>query len=277
MIRYLGLSLSGGKADKACLSVLDYYPEQKRIFLSKIFEKIKNEENISADLKIHEIIEQYQPEVELLGVDVPWELPLCLTCQLNCPGYENCTEPHIKWMWNHLQTTQKKKKPKRTFTPYTQRSAEMYLATALEEPFILPHMLGSNSAPLVARAKFILRRFQQAKIEVNPKLSVWRIGRSLGIRPSQLKFHRHSIGGDDSRRLILNTLAEHNIAFLYEQDRKLMIENNHAFESFICAMTAFLKSKDLTENRPENFPTHETWIEFPQAKIPWSRIFNKNP
>lgn len=276
VVKYLGLSLGGGKQDKACLSVMEYYPEQKRIFLSKIVEKIKNDENASADSKICELVQQDKSDFGFLAIDVPARFPLCLECKLKCPGYENCSEPHIEWMWQHFEALNVKKRPRRFFTPYTQRCIEMYLATELEEPFLLPHLLGSNSAPLVARAKFILRRTQQQAIEVNPKLSVWRIGRSLGIRPSQLRFHRHSVGGDESRRLILNTLGEHNLAFLYEQDRKLMIENNHAFESFICAMTAFLQAKGYTEDRPKHFPEHESWIEFPVAKIPWSKFLNKN-
>ncbi len=277
VLRYLGLSLGGGKQDKACLSVIDFYPEQRRIFLSKIYEKIRNEENISADRKIHELLDCYKADLDVLAVDVPARLPLCLECKLKCPGYEDCSEPHIEWMWQHFESLNVKKRPRRFFTPYTQRCVEMHLATELEEPFAISHLLGSNSAPLVARAQFILRRGQLDAIEVNPKLSVWRIGRSLGIRPSQLRFHRHSVGGDESRRLILNTLAEHNIAFLYEQDRKLMIENNHAFESFICAMTGFLKARGLNENRPAYFPKNESWIDFPQIKIPWAKLFVKNP
>jgi hypothetical protein len=277
VVKFLGLSLGGGKQDKACLSVMEYYPDQKRIFLSKIVEKIKNDESTSADSKIHELLQLDNANVDFLAIDVPAQLPLCLECQLKCPGYENCTEPHIEWMWQHYESLNVKKRPRRFFTPYTQRCVEMHLATELEESFLLPHLLGSNSAPLVARARFILRRSQRPVIEVNPKLSVWRIGRSLGIRPSQLRFHRHSVGGDESRRLILNTLGEHNIAFLYEQDRKLMIENNHAFESFICAMTGFLKAKGYTEKKPSHFPEKESWIEFPQIKIPWAKLFVKNP
>lgn len=273
VIRYLGISLSGGKQDKACICALDYYPEQKRIFLSKIFEKIKNEENISADLKIHEILDQYSSDCQYLAVDVPYQLPLCMTCQLKCPGFENCREPHIEWMWDHFRKLNKKKKPKRIFTPYTQRAVEMHLATELEEVFNLPHAMGSNMAPLLARAHFISRRYSQPIIEVNAKVSLWRIGRSLGIAKSHLRFHRHTVGGDESRRLLLESLEENNIAFLYEQDRRMMIENNHAFESFICALTAFLKDQKATVPRPKDFPDLESWIDFPVEKINWKSIF----
>ena len=46
---FLGLSLAGGKTDKSCLAVLEYFPEQKKVFLTKLHEKIKNEEALSSD------------------------------------------------------------------------------------------------------------------------------------------------------------------------------------------------------------------------------------
>jgi hypothetical protein len=122
VIRFAGLSLGGGKADKACLAILEYYPKHHKVFLAKIFEKIRTEENISADLKIHEILEQYQGMIHTLALDTPWQLPNCLRCKAKCPGYENCKEPHITWMWDYVKERNEKKKPKKLFTPYTQRA-----------------------------------------------------------------------------------------------------------------------------------------------------------
>ena len=31
--RFGGVSISGGRSDKACLTVIEYYPDQKRIFI----------------------------------------------------------------------------------------------------------------------------------------------------------------------------------------------------------------------------------------------------
>lgn len=263
------MSLSGGKADKACLALLEYYPKHHKVFLAKIFERIKSEENISADLKIHEILEQYQNMIHTVAVDTPWKQPNCLRCQLPCPGYENCNEPHILWMWEYMKEKNEQRRPKKLFTPYTQRAVELHLSSALEEPFYLSHAMGANAAPLLARSAFILRRLDIPAIEVHPKLSIWRIGNSLHVLKSQLRSHKHSAVGEDSRRGILKELSEHNVAFLYDQDRRLMIDNNHAFEAFICAMTAFLEYKGQTEARPKNFPKNEDWISFPKEKINW--------
>lgn len=269
VIRFVGLSLGGGKADKACMAILEYYPKHHKVFLAKIFEKIKTEDKISADLKIHEILDQYNGMIHTLALDTPWKQPLCLTCKLKCPGYEVCGEPHIQWMWEYNKEHTAKKRPKKLFTPYTQRAVELHLSTELEEPFHMSNAMGANSAPLLARAAFILRRLNVPAIEVYPKLSVWRIGLSLHVLKSHLRSHKHSAVGEDSRRGILKELGEHNIAFVYDQDRRLMIENNHAFEAFICAMTAFLEHKGQTESRPKGFPKTEDWIAFPKEKINW--------
>jgi hypothetical protein len=269
VLRFAGLSLGGGKADKACLAILEYYPKHHKVFLAKIFERIKSEENISADTKIHEILTQYQGMIHTLALDTPWRLPTCLRCQAKCPGYEACGEAHIRWMWDYTKARNEKKKPKKLFTPYTQRSVELHLASAMEEPFHLASAMGSNSAPLLARASYIMNRLDIPAIEVFPKLSVWRIGVSLQVLKSHLRSHKHSAVGEESRRGILKGLAEHNVAFVYEQDHRLMIENNHAFEAFICALTAFLQHTGQNEPRPEGFPENEDWVAFPKEKISW--------
>lgn len=267
--RFIGISLGGGKTDKACMAVLEYYPKHKKVFLSRLVEKIKSDEVHSADFKIHEVIEQYHNEVESIAFDVPLRLPNCLICKKTCPGIESCKEPHVQWMWDYMRKLHKKKKPRKLFTSYTQRCVELYLSSELEEPFILQHAMGANSAPLLARAIFIKRRLNIPCIEVFPKLSVWRVGRALNVMKTHLRFHKHSIGGDESRREILQALGTHNVAFVYDQDVKLMIENNHAFEAFICALTAFLKFKGQTEDRPAGFPANEDWVEFPKTSIRW--------
>ncbi|MBC7464630.1 MAG: DUF429 domain-containing protein [Bdellovibrio sp.] len=269
IIRFLGVSLAGGKSDKACVALIEYYPKNQKIFLSRLYEKIKSEERISADLKIHELIEQNKDTLEYVAFDVPWRLPSCITCQLPCPGYEVCKEPHITWMWSHFETKNKKKKPKKIFTPYTQRATEMYMATELEETFMLHNALGSNTAPLLARANFITKRMppQLKCIEVYPKLTLWRIGRTLDVMKSHLRHHRAAFGGDESRRLFLHAMSERNLTFIYHQDMKQMIENSHAFDAFMCALTGFLKYKGLTEKKPVDFPPYEDWIEFPKASI----------
>lgn len=267
--RFIGVSLGGGKTDKTALSVIEYYPQQRKIFLSRLFEKIKTEGEISADLQLHKLITQCPPPVESIAFDVPLQLPKCLICnhRAKCPGYEDCTETEIQWMWKHYRA--QKKSPPRLFTPYTERCVEQYLQTELEEPFHLQHALGSNLAPLTARAQFITRRLELPLLEVFPKLSLWRIGNALQLPKSQLRLHRHWEGGLASRQMVLSKMVDKNLAFIYDQDVKILVESPQAFDSFICALTGLMSFLGLTEIRPKGFPRKESWIEIPKRIFAW--------
>ncbi len=270
---FLGLSLAGGKTDKACFVVLDYFVEQKKIFLRQVYEKIRTEDEISGDLKIHEILKLYEKNGRYLILDIPYKLPLCLRCQLTCPGYENCKQEHILWMWKHYRTRRQKKRPQKLFTPYSQRCVELYLQSEIEEKFILSHAMGANSAPLLARASFILRRVPSFPIlEGAPRIALWRLGSSLKLMKSHLRGYKHSSFGQQSRRSLLHALSKENWIFTYEQDRKILIENPHAFDALMLAYTGFLKFKGKTDPRPEGFPTEEDWIEIPQKDLRINQI-----
>lgn len=269
--RFIGISIAGGKSDKACLAVVDYYPEQKKIFLTRLFEKIKSDHVVSGDLKIHHLIQEHNDHIEYVAFDAPLNLPECLICQEHkkrvCPGYESCKEPHITWMWTNYKKFSEKKKPKKLFTPYTQRCVELYFQNELKEKFPLHHAMGANAAPLLARAFFIKHRLKVNTIEVYPKLSFWRMGEKLKLMTSDLKSHRAAFGGDESREKFIQELSRNDWAFIYHQDAKSMIENSHAFEAFICALTAYLKYQKQTESKPKGFPEDEAWIEFPKGNF----------
>jgi predicted nuclease with RNAse H fold len=233
-------------------------------------ERIKSDAEVSGDLQIVEGLESTAQPLEMVAFNAPLTAPKCVRCELKCPGFEVCTEPEIQWMWNHYRNRTKKKNSKaRLFTPYTERCAEQWLMTELEEDFQIQHGLGANMAPLFARARFLARRMKVPVIEVNPKVSLWRIGQSLNVQKSHLRFHRHSVGGDEARAAILMALVKQNIAFLYEQDVRHMVQNGHAFDAFICALTAVLKTKGQCETRPKDFPKDEAWIDLPSTSIIW--------
>lgn len=267
--RFIGVSLGGGKTDKTCISVIEYYPVQRKIFLSRLFDRIKTDGEVSADLQIHRMITQCPPPVESVAFDVPLQLPKCLTCTKKCPGYEECDEPEIQWMWKHYRGQLKKKSPPRLFTPYTERCVEQYLQSELEEPFHLSHALGANLAPLTARAQYITRRLEFPLVEVFPKLSLWRIGNVLNLPKSQLRLYRHWDGGEDSRGLVISRMMDKNLAFIYDQDIKLLTESPQAFDSFICALTGLLDFMGCTEVRPKGFPRKESWLAIPKKIFPW--------
>lgn len=262
--------MSGGKTDRSCVAIIEYYPKQKKSFLTHIENKIKTDINASCDQKVLDIIHSEGPGMEYVAFDAPLKLPKCMRCQLKCPGYEVCDESEIQWLRRSYAAKNKNKKPKKSFTPYTERCAENFISTELEEVFNVSHALGSNLAPLTARAIFLNRRLGVKSLEVFPKLSLWRIGRSLGIQKSYLRNYSHPIDGAQIRQNILMKMIEEDIIFIYDQDVKMMIENNQAFNAFLVTMTAVLKFLGQVEKKPKKFPRSEGWIEIPNQSILWA-------
>ncbi len=267
--RFIGIALGGGKTDKTCLSVIEYFPSQNKIFLSRLFDKIKTEGEISADFQIHNLISQCPSPVESVSFDVPLTMPYCLQCVRRCPGLEACNEPSTEWMWKNYRN-KKTKGPKKLFTPYTERCVEQYVETELEEVFHVQHALGSNLAPLTARAQYITRRLSLPTLEVFPKISLWRIGLSLHVLRSHLRSHRHWESGEGSRQAMLNRMMDRNLTFIYDQDVKVLTENAHAFDSFLCALTGWLSFQGMCEPRPKGFPKTEGWVQIPKQNLVWS-------
>jgi predicted nuclease with RNAse H fold len=268
-LRFAGVSLGGGKADRTAVAVLDYFPSQRRVFLRNLHERVRADGEISGDQALHAILAAPGENFARIALDAPLKLPVCARCELPCPGVEACAQPEIEWMRKAHRQRAASKRPLRMFTPYTERPAEMWLASALEEPFFPPHALGANAAPLSARARFVLRRMSAPAIEVYPKAAIWRIGRALRVQKSYLRYHKHSVEGDEARMAILQAIVERGIAFIYQQDLKAMVEHNQAFEAFICGLVAFLKERGQTEAPPAGFPPGEAWIEVPKAEIEW--------
>lgn len=281
--RFAGVALGGGKTERTAVAVIEYYPESRRIFLRALRERIRGEGDVSADETLVHLLTVEEVGLETIAFDAPLQLPKCIRCDLVCPGFEACRLPEIRWLWNEHDAREKKKRPNKVFTPYTERCAEVAIANHLEEPFHPPHALGANAAPLAARAHFLARRITGRRtlnlakpetiepelIEVYPKLSVWRIGRDLKVPKSHLRFHRHAVDSDEARHFFLKQLIEREITFIYQQDLKTLIENPQAFDAFVAALTAFLRYRGQTVARPAGFPKDEIWIEFPDEEIDW--------
>src|SRR5690606_33963824 len=102
---------------------------------------IKTDKLKSSDLALYELFHDTHKSIKTIGIDAPLVPPKCMRCRLKCPGYEVCKEPEIKWLRSLYKKKNKKKNPKKIFTPYTERCVEAYISTELEEPFIRSHAL----------------------------------------------------------------------------------------------------------------------------------------
>lgn len=265
VIKFAGLTLGGGKGRKTCLAILEYYVKEKKLFLTELHDKIEESEKLSADSKIIQILERHKDDLHSVGIDAPLKMPKCIRCRLMCPGHEKCQEPEIKWMWKLHKKREPKKRPNKIFTPYTERCIEQYVATEIHPELASDHALGSNRAPLAARAMYLKRRMHHVQaIEVMPKVSLWRLGQQMGIHKTRLLKYKTVTDGEEIRQKILDEWTEGDLSFIYHRDFKLMVKDAFAFESFICAYTTFLKSKGLCEKRPKDFPKNESWVAIPK-------------
>lgn len=267
IIKFAGLTLGGGKGRKTALSILEYYVDEEKLFLAELDDTIEEKAKQSADTQIVKLIEKHRESLHSIGISAPLKAPKCIRCRLPCPGHERCVEPEIRWMWKMHKKRGTNKNPNKLFTPYTERCVEQYINAEIDPEMIPDHAFGSNRAPMAARAQYLKRRLEGIKIiEVLPRLSVWRIGHNMGFRKSQLPHYKHATKGAVVRQHFLNHWNDQGMSFVYHRDSKLMVKDAFAFESFICAYTAFLQYKGLCEPRPKEFPRGESWISFPQER-----------
>lgn len=84
------MSLGGGRKENFFFSLLEYYPEEDRWFLTSL-KQVKDEDTLDRD----EVITNWVNDDQLhqLVVDFPLTKPVCATCSLDCPGIQKCYHP----------------------------------------------------------------------------------------------------------------------------------------------------------------------------------------
>lgn len=272
-LRFVGLSLSGSKSSKTSMAIFEYYKPHDKVVLSHIFDKISVLDDRPSDHMILETLSSLQG-LQSIFVNAPLQLPKCMTCKLKCPGYEKCKEPEIQWMTKHYIHLSQQKKPHKLISPYTERCSELYWRNQLDEEFILDHAGGANKAPLMFRAMFLRRLFkthpEKSKTlkkviwnEFYPSVSAWQWGRSLKISKSNLRHFSHSVHGNEVREIFMDQISKKTDLFLYEVERKKLINDKNAFEAFLGALTAFSFYNNEHHKKPKNYPKNEPWPIIP--------------
>jgi len=265
--QYYGISLGGGKGDKTCLSILEYFPDEDKLFLSDLFPNIKQKQNHSSDSQLLDLIEQHKKNLKLVGVDTPLTLPPCTNCRLKCPGHEKCSVPEVRWMWARYLRKSKgmdKKRPNRMFTPYTERCTEQYLQDQIDTELATDHVLGANRAPLTMRSRYIKKRLQKVKLkEVQTRIAFFRLGKELGLRKTLRKGYRQMVKGEEARLLFLEKMSDNDLCFFYHRDFQAMVKDLNAFDSFLTALACFLDDLGACEKMPKGFPSKSDWPLFP--------------
>jgi hypothetical protein len=268
--RFLGLELSGAKNSKTSVSILEFYPKEKKVFLLDIHERVTAREGQSPDQALLELLAELSPGLSLMGVNVPLTLPPCLLCSPSrCKGA--CRSPATQWMERFVRR-RPQRKGEIVFTPYTQRPVELWLRYevlgAMPKPlqFEVDEAMGGNRAPLTARMQYLKRSLDPATlVEVLPKLTALRLCLGLGLDKRLLSRYRKLEEGSHARAVFLEALIEKRGIFIYERDLRKLSHSLAAFDSFLCAYTALLCEQGQCEKPPRGFPVASGWIEHPAS------------
>lgn len=87
-----GMSLGGGRKENFFFCLLEFYESEERWFLTSL-KQVNEEVNVNKDEVITSWIES--SELKQLVVDFPLSKPTCETCNLQCPGVQNCHHPVV--------------------------------------------------------------------------------------------------------------------------------------------------------------------------------------
>ena len=260
--------MGGAKSFRTNVAVLEFYPGRKgqedKIFLKSIESNIRNTQGQTSDQQVLDILHRHK-NVETVVFDVPLTLPKALRCGRSCPGNEVCDCTEVSWLREYYKKRNEKGRPKKTLSPYTQRSCDVFLATELEEKFNVPDALGANLAPLTARAVYLKNNVKWDCQETFTRAAVWRLGRNLKLNKSYLRFYKHAVTGGENRDILLKSIEE-SLIFVYDQDRKTLVKNPGSFEAFICSLMGYFKYKNFLQKRPQGFPRSSAWPLLPQLQ-----------
>ncbi|MBL7715096.1 MAG: hypothetical protein JNL01_06470 [Bdellovibrionales bacterium] len=275
--RYLGLNLSGAKNQKTSVAALEYYPNQKKVFLLDIHDRVPQAPDQTSDQALLELLDELkapQPGKTLLTFDTALSLPPCVTCEKKCPMPEKCVVPSVKWM-RVLSKKMRKSHFLRDegvrvleFTPYTQRPVELWLRyevlPELPEPyrFEVDEALGGSRGPLVARLNFLqkhLKNFDHC--EAHPKLSTSILAYEFGASKRLITAYRRLEEGAQARQELIEIFADRLGLFVYDRDLRKLSLSLASFDAFVCAVTGWLSDTGRTVQKPAGFPSE--WIQYP--------------
>jgi hypothetical protein len=273
--RYLGLSVGGAKSERTCLAVIDHYQNHRKSFVVDVFEGIAAEGELNADQVLIDLVEELSGElsdenesaVRVMGVDAPLTLPPCLLgCDSDCPGYEKCRKPEVRWMRNLYLKERARNSRVKHFTPYSQRPVDLYFRSRQpERDFTRDETMGANLAPQAARMAYLRERLGVAKlVEVWPKLALFNVMKPLKLTRRDVLECRNLERGAAIRTRILERLADVAQIFIYERDLKKLIQNMDAFDSFLCAWVAMMSDLGKVVPFKADLPLDSGWVTIPE-------------
>jgi len=288
-ITFLGVCLRGSKSRHTVALTLEYYTDSQKLFLKEVYENQTADNSDTSDTWLQDIIKN-QSNLHSIAINAPLALPACLVCNRDvCHKHQHCTHPDIVWLEKAIHEWSKGPKSSaslvgakgtdaqiasnffsrhfilgKDFVPYTQRPCEYYLKIkyGLNE---LEEALGSNLAPLAARALFLKQRLPEYKwLEANPKINIQFLQPAFAYPGLAAKHYGRLEDGEANRTLIMEAVANSGLVFLYKNDLEKILISKYAMQAFFIAIQGFLDYRNLTEVYPADFEGSTGRISIPR-------------
>lgn len=273
--RSIGVELGGTRTDRTAVAHLDWFPRLRKVILVDIETPLTGHDDTSSDetliASLAEAVKRAHKGAGL-GLHAPLSLPPYFSTDgKKRPLGVTGPDPEVRWMRAVWQRLRPRPKP---FVPYLQRPAEIWLRHLTPEKFIVPDALGSNWAPLAARAQFLKPHWPAPALEVFPRAALHRFVSALGLPKNIIRYYTDVERGPEYRDLFLTGFTEAlPQVFIYEKDLENMVLHMNCFNAFLAAFTQHLASRGECEAPPKGYPKKAGWIHIPSKNPDWSKVF----
>ena len=275
--RILGLELGGGKSGRTSLVLLEYYPKDKKVFVSERVPNVAATATRYGDEVLLDHLRKLKPA--RIGVNAPLSLPPCVRCRYpECGGYRECSYAPVRWM--HEEAVRAKIPVLKHPTPYTQRPVDVFLRTRVQPRYgidlFIEESLGAGRAPLAARMQYLQSQIgKKLFLETSPRLALVGIADWYGVTARELRRYRLPEDGVEHRRHILVKLQEDLTAFglpqlfLYEAEAQEIAESLPCFQALLSGFMVVCADAGFLRDRDPDFEKSWSFVAIPRPRAEW--------
>ena len=237
--------MKGGRRDRFFFCLLEFFPEEKRWFLSKLI-------GLKDDSMILDWIQNFS--FSELIVDFPLNLPACHSCSLECPGLESCSEPSVVEIKKKIEGLLKesthsslsrsfKRRLKKGFLPYWNRSLDFWIWSQYYDQLLQMFnfsfdSFGQTSLMIQSRFHYLRRHFPDHihLWESSIPIILLELLKVKIICEKDIQNLSHLDKIFESRFKVIKKIENSQNIFIYNSDLEILCQNSRAFDSFLLAV-----------------------------------------
>ena len=273
---FIGIDLGGGRGKTTAVARLTSCASDARpVAVEEVTTRRRDpqgHEHPWCDDILLEYLAGLDPATCAVAINAPLTMPACVRCQLPvCPGQQVCEVPSVAWLRSAgtalaerayladrdriaavpsstriADSTSMRLAPrtKARIAPYSHRACEVRMHHELG---LLPRgYLGMGTGPVAARAshlrKALLRHgfeLNGSLIEVSPRATIHAL---FGERKA--RGYKRDADPWETRASIVEALEDIRFAPTSRLSKEEVLRNDHCFEAFLSAYTAYLRDRD---------------------------------